>query len=96
MAKAMSTYAPEGPAEKASERAWHTRCDGCGAAYDVDGWSKLGLVTRVESGSLAAHVTVWPSDDVVEVRRCERCARTVSRRRPRAHGRSAGQRGESA
>ena len=57
MAKAMSAYAPGGPAEKMAEGTWHTRCDGCGAGYDVEEWSKLGLVTRVEAGSLAAHVT---------------------------------------
>ncbi len=86
MAKGMSAFAPGDQAanEAVSESSWHTRCDRCGTAYDVDGWRKLALVTRVEPISLATHVTVWPSDAVVEVRRCARCARTVSRRRPQA------------
>ena len=87
MAKAASARAPGDPAlgEVFTEGSWHTRCDRCGALYDLSGWLKLALVTRVESSWLAEHVTVWRADDVVEVRRCVRCERTVSRRRPAAN-----------
>jgi len=84
MAKAMSARAPGGQVsgEGIFESAWRTRCDGCGSPYDLEGWSRLALVTCVEPSVLQGHVTGWPANVVVEVRRCMRCERTVSRRRP--------------
>ena len=61
---------------------WHVGCDRCGASYTLADWLDLSRVTLVESEWLAAHVTGWRADEVIEVRRCAKCATPLSRRRP--------------
>jgi hypothetical protein len=61
---------------------WRTGCDRCGAAYTLEGWLRLSMVAHVESAWLASNVMGWRAEEVIEVRRCARCATHMSRRRP--------------
>jgi hypothetical protein len=57
-------------------------CGHCGTALGARAWGDLELVDQVSQGQLKEHVTSWPADARIEVRRCGRCgsplARTVS------------------
>jgi len=50
----------------------------CGSSYDAAQWSALHLVNRLSAEEVSRCVISWPSDLVIEVRRCARCGRTMS------------------
>jgi hypothetical protein len=70
------------PDQFASRSEWQAGCDRCGASYTLAGWLRLSMVTHVESTWLAAHVTGWRAEQIIEVRRCAKCKTALSRRRP--------------
>jgi hypothetical protein len=60
------------------------RCARCGRSWTAELWLQLPLERMLSSRDVAAHVSVWPADAVVQIRACTGCgvaiARTACRR----------------
>lgn len=70
----MKRNSTEGVLRRRSQRA----CS-CGRYYDNEAWAALRLITRLTAHDVAAIVTSWPVDLVVEVRVCASCSRQSCR-----------------
>jgi hypothetical protein len=57
------------------------RCSGCGTSYPADRWSSLCSLETLHVVDILAHVVAWPKGDVIEVRSCDVCGKTMARRR---------------
>jgi hypothetical protein len=84
MPRAAHASPPADPSsdEPATANEWRAGCDRCGTSYTLTAWLRLPVVTQVDAAWLAVHVMGWRSDEVIEVRRCDRCETAMSRRRP--------------
>jgi hypothetical protein len=60
------------------------RCARCGRSWTADLWLQLPLQRMLASEDLAAHVSAWPADAVVQVRPCSGCGAPIARTAPRS------------
>ena len=56
-----------------------TTCSQCGVAFDARAWGGLELVDLVAPERVREHVTTWPNEATIEVRRCP-CGRALARK----------------
>jgi hypothetical protein len=70
----VSSPEPEGQVVRGS-----TRCGRCGVALDARAWGGLELVELVAPERVRQHVTIWPGETPIEVRRCG-CGRALARK----------------
>ena len=54
-------------------------CARCGRSWTAELWSQLPLQRMLGPMDVAAHVSVWPADAVVQVRSCTGCGRAIAR-----------------
>jgi len=69
--------------EPEAVRVSDTKCSQCGTAFDARRWGGLELVELLATERVREHVTSWPSEARIEVRRCP-CGRALARKTPGA------------
>lgn len=55
------------------------RCARCGRSWPAEAWSQLPLQRMLGATDVAAHVSTWPADAVVQIRSCTGCGRAIAR-----------------
>jgi hypothetical protein len=58
------------------------QCVSCRRVWTVEAWRALPATARLTAGDIAGYVVGWPAGEVVEVRPCEGCGRSIARRFP--------------
>jgi hypothetical protein len=56
------------------------RCARCGHSMSSAIWRALPTERTLTSADLGGHILAWPTDAVVEVRRCAGCDAPIARR----------------
>jgi hypothetical protein len=57
-------------------------CGSCNREHSADAWGRLALVERMDPGRVSTIVVGWPSNLVIEVRRCDTCGASIARTVP--------------
>jgi len=55
------------------------RCARCGRSWTAELWMQLPLVRMLSSQDVAAHVSAWPANAVVQIRACTGCGGAIAR-----------------
>ncbi len=55
------------------------RCARCGRSWTAELWMQLPLERMLSSQDVAAHVSAWPTDAVVQIRHCTGCGGPIAR-----------------
>jgi hypothetical protein len=54
-------------------------CASCTGGPSPAAWRELPLVETVASAAIRSHVSAWPANAYIEVRRCRCCGRSIAR-----------------
>lgn len=55
-------------------------CAACAGALTEAAWLALPLAQTILPATILQHLSTWPADEHVEVRRCRDCGRSIARK----------------